>query len=203
MSPISGQITAAPHNSNYAALQNAINNLLTILAGGSSGQVLFGNGTTLTWAPATATAPTVIRTVGWATTALAWAANLAMLAPIEGIVTPTTITRIAFNLGVSSGNIDVGIYYTDDEVTWTRYFSTGSFASPGTGMQTKSIAAQTITPVTGRRWYFAIAADNGTITVNADGVMRLGVQKAASFVLPASITAVTAGVQGPAIVGLV
>lgn len=103
------------------------------------------------------------------------------------------VTKIGLAIGTSSGNLDVGVYYTDDESTFTRLFSTGSFASPGTGKQTKSFASQTITPVSGRRWFVALAPDNATVTFRS-GPWPIGsaYSKATSFPLPASLTTMTA-----------
>lgn len=42
-------IIAADHRNNYAAVQTEANGLLTILGAGVTGQVLKGNGTTVTW----------------------------------------------------------------------------------------------------------------------------------------------------------
>lgn len=48
------QVTASPHRNNYTGLQAAFNALRTILAGGTSGQVLqSAGGTTISWADQT------------------------------------------------------------------------------------------------------------------------------------------------------
>lgn len=47
---ISGTISASPHNSNYGAVQTAINSLIDALNDGAAGDVLGGVGTTLTFA---------------------------------------------------------------------------------------------------------------------------------------------------------
>lgn len=49
LSTIGGTISASPLNTNYTALQSAINDTLTILGGGTGGQALTGNGTTIAW----------------------------------------------------------------------------------------------------------------------------------------------------------
>lgn len=50
LATISGQIASAPVNSDFAALQTAVNQLITALAGGSSATpFLSGNGTTVTF----------------------------------------------------------------------------------------------------------------------------------------------------------
>lgn len=46
------QIVASEHRNNYSAIQQRVNDLLSILDDGVAGQVLTGNGTTLTWAAA-------------------------------------------------------------------------------------------------------------------------------------------------------
>lgn len=172
------------------------------LAGsGTASKTVFGDGT---WKELLA--PTHLG--AWtATNAFAPVANTAYLVPIANVMVPTTITRIGIAIGTSSGNLDLGIYSSDDESTFTKLFSTGSFASPGAGALLKTIAAQTLTPVAGRRWYWALAADNATITFANMGAITGGYKKAASFALPASLTAMSAPVfgtdLGPAIVGLV
>jgi hypothetical protein len=124
-------------------------------------------------------------------------ANQAYLIPIGNVMVPFTISRIAFYVASSSGNADVGIYYSDDESTFTRAFSTGSFALAG-GLNTKSFSTQALTPVAGRRWYYALAPDNGTATFlstnpgTTNNFVPFAYLKATSFVLPASITTATA-----------
>lgn len=43
------QILSADHRNNYAAIQTDVNSLITTLGGGVTGQVLAGNGTTVSW----------------------------------------------------------------------------------------------------------------------------------------------------------
>jgi hypothetical protein len=131
-------------------------------------------------------------------------ANTAYLIPIPNVTIPVSISRLGFFVDTQSGNMDLGIYYSDDEATFTRLFSQGSFAVPAAGAPTaKAIAAQTLTPVAGRRWYYAVAADNAVAKfygANATTVNNFAVGayfKAASFVLPASLTAMSAFATGP------
>lgn len=135
------------------------------------------------------------------------AANTAYLSPIQNIITPTTITRIAFGVGTASGNMDIGIYFSDDESTFTRLFAQGSFATPATGAIKKTVASTTLTPVAGRRWYWGFGCDNTTATFDHVGAVPPGYKKAASFPLPSSITGATALVRGtdvlPTMVGMV
>jgi hypothetical protein len=130
-------------------------------------------------------------------------ANTAYLIPIPNVTIPVSVTRLSFYVDTQSGNMDLGIYYSDDEATFTRLFSQGSFAVPAAGVQVKTIAAQTLTPVAGRRWYYGIAADNATARfygANPPTVNNFPVGaylKATSFVLPASLTAMSAFATGP------
>ena len=182
--------------------------LVSKLAAGSNGDVLKTVAGVPAWTASLATpvAPTMLSALNNDTATLALGANNAFLAPIPNVTVPTIISRITFLCTTSNGNIDVGIYYSDDEVTFTRLFAQGTFASPGTGMRTKTLsAAQTITPVTGRRWYFALATDSGTFAVRASNTgaglgLALGWTKATSFVLPASIATPTLA-QAPVMVG--
>jgi hypothetical protein len=124
-------------------------------------------------------------------------ANQAYLIPIPNVITTTTLTRLTYTVATDSGNMDLGIFYSDDEATFTRLFSTGSFTVPAAGNKTTTIAQQTITPVAGRRWYYGFAADNATafFGVQWDGGARAGVPgyfKITSFPLPSSLTSMTA-----------
>lgn len=119
-------------------------------------------------------------------------ANTAYLIPIRDLLIPFAFTRFSFVVGTSSGNMDLGIYSSTDELTFTRVYSTGSFATPAAGINIKTVATQTITPVTGTRFYIAIAVDNTTATFRALDSQGFAYSKAASFVLPASLTGMTA-----------
>lgn len=154
------------------------------------------------WVNATI-APTLLTTGAVGNRAVA-VANTAYLAMIPGVVTPTSISRLVFLITVVvAGNYDVGIFYSDDEATFTRVVSKGSTAQPAAGQIFASVGATTLTPVTGRRWYLALAlssastigwTDNGGI---ASGVIP-GFSKAASFPLPASLTGMTTAPTVPA-----
>ena len=125
-------------------------------------------------------------------------ANQAYLIPIPDVVAVATLSRLAFYVDTQSGNMDVGIYYSDDETTFTRLFAQGSFATPAAGLTLKAITAQTITPATARRWYYGIALDNATAALKgsnpgvANSFVPGGYFKATSFPLPASLTGMTA-----------
>jgi hypothetical protein len=122
------------------------------------------------------------------------AANTAYLAliPVTGAF---TFTRLACILTTTvGGNMDMGVYYSDDEATFTRLVSKGSVLNPGTGVAIFTVGSTTITPVTGRRWYFAVAASNTpTLVTNGSGPTTLswGVNKGSSFPLPSSLTGTT------------
>lgn len=142
-----------------------------------------------------AIAPWILPGLVQRTGAAALAANTAYLIPLTGLVVPTNISRFAFAIGTSSGNMDLGVYYTDDELTFTRVFSTGSFATPAANNQArKAFATQTLTPVANRGWYYAFAADNAVATfeIQSNGAGATTIQnvfsKAAQFPLPATIT---------------
>ncbi len=138
-------------------------------------------------------APAVVASWHTATGNTTGSANRAFLCPIGPILVPTSLTKISFNCVASASNWDVGIYYTDDESTFTKLFSTGSFAALGTGVQTKSFGAQVLTPVAGRRWYLAIATDSVTNTFRGTDP-NSGLKwyaKATSFALPSSLTGMT------------
>jgi hypothetical protein len=139
-------------------------------------------------------------------------ANTVYLVPIPNVTVPTSISRIDWGINtLVAGNYDVGIYYSDDDATFTLLGSKGSTAQPGAVAITTTIASQTITPVVGRRWYYALALSsastvNATGTGGGSGALVPGFNKAASFPLPGSLTAMTSGfadIQVPTINGRV
>lgn len=169
----------------------------------SGSNFLRGDGTWAAPTAATVIAPTHMGAFETGST-MAVVANQAYLFPLRDVVTTASFTRFMLRIGVSSGNLDLGVYYSDDESTFTRLTSTGSFASPGAGGQIKTITQFTITPVASRRWFIGFAADNATITVG-----RLGADifpgrylKATSFPLPSSLTGMTATTNDTIAVGI-
>lgn len=169
------------------------------LVAGSDGQVLTSTGGVPTWGAATgAIAPTHLAGMGSGGSSLAVVANTAYLMPISNVTVTTTLTRLTWALlSVVAGNYDVGIYSSDDEATFTRLASKGSTAQPAAGNIITTIATATVTPVAGRRWYYGIALSTASSveatnhsTIAAGGIP--GYTKAASFPLPASLTAMTA-----------
>jgi hypothetical protein len=112
-------------------------------------------------------------------------------------------TNVRFHIGTSSGNIDVGIY----DSSFTRLWSRGSFASPGTGSRTVGISAGTPTTLTltpGVYW-FALAADNTTVTFRGTSAQLVSksVTKGTSFPLPSSISSPSANTGSLAPCGLI
>lgn len=144
------------------------------------------------------TAPTHLPGMGSGGVNLNVVANTAYLMPIGNVVTTTPISRLSWGLLiVIAGNYDVGIYFSDDEVTFTRLISKGSTAIPVAGNIITSIASSVVVPVAGRRWYYALALSTASTveaaahsTAAAGGIP--GYTKAASFALPASLTGMTA-----------
>lgn len=109
-----------------------------------------------------------------------------------------TITGYRFLIGTSSGNLDVGIY----DSAFTRLWSRGSFASPGTGAREVLISAgsPTTLTLTPGLYYTAFAADNTTVTfvgVNqgVTGILKI---KATSFPLPSAISTPSDSTTGTA-----
>lgn len=158
---------------------------------------LAGDGSWVTPA-AGAVAPTFLAGMASGANNSAVVANTAYLMPINNVVTPTSISRIFWGLiTLVAGNYDVGIYYSDDEATFTRLVSKGSTAQPAAGAVISTVGATTITPVTGRRWFYAIALSTASsLAVAGSGGLNSqtipGYLKATSFPLPASLTGMTA-----------
>jgi len=104
-----------------------------------------------------------------------------------------SIAALKTYIGVSSGNIDLGVYRSvDNGGTLTRLASLGSTpAGTGTAVQTGVLSAM---PPDEDCW-LAVAVDNGTVTIWRTGINTAisaeqggALMKASSFPLPASIT---------------
>jgi hypothetical protein len=124
-------------------------------------------------------------------------ANTAYISPIENIYRRTFISKIIYVNAIVAGNMDIGIFWTDDEITFNKLYSTGSVPS-ATGVI--SIPVQTIVPVTGRRWSFVMTFNISNQPV-FETRMLIGYNIASTFPLPAVITGVTYNVNYPAIIG--
>ena len=111
--------------------------------------------------------------------------NDAFYMPID-VMGDMTITKIAFYIQTSSGNIDVGLYNSSG----TKLVSSGSTSSPGTGVQTITVAS---TDISAGQHYLALAVDNTTFkwgqTTGADTMATHMMQRETSdFPLPSSFT---------------
>src|SRR5215471_2723557 len=130
-------------------------------------------------------------------------ANLAWLLPIMGLSGPFTPSRILYCVATQSGNIDQGVYYTDDEITFTRLFSTGSYAVPaGPGLTVKAVVGVPLIPQPGRRFFIAQAVDNGTAAFVADAscsarMPYMSYSHGTSFPLPLTLTGCTGPANSP------
>ena len=165
--------------------------LVTKLAAGSSGQWLRTSSGIPTW---TVLPGPPILSPGPSGATVAGVANTVYLTELLGVFGDAfTMSKFLYVVSTQSGNMDLGIYYSDDLSTFTRLFSTASFAVPAVGKTTTSFAAQTIAPVAGRHWFFAVAVDNATAQFRAvDSNLTPAYSKATSFPLPASLSAMTA-----------
>jgi len=155
------------------------------------------------WTPLGASAsslipPTYVSDIVIANGQSALTANRAYLMPISFLVTPFTFSRVMRGIALNGGNTDLGVYYSDDEATFTRLWSSGSFVSPnGPNLHVLTIGTpQTLTPQIGRRWFTACSIDNGSAQVSVDSVsstrqMTPVFIKDTSFPLPAVLTAMT------------
>lgn len=120
-----------------------------------------------------------------------FSANAAYFSPMEALSADVTITQLIGSIGVQSGNIDAGIYEWDGS-TMTRIVSLGSTACPAAA--TRVVYNIADTPLyKGTRYFFAWAADNGTVTVSCtigNGTLSSTTtmySKTASFPLPATV----------------
>ena len=77
------------------------------------------------------------------------------------VPSPITISKAYFLIGVQSGNIAFAIY---DASSGGRLGTTGSFACPATGPNSRALTAA-VTLLPGVVYYRAYATDNNTVTV--------------------------------------
>lgn len=107
--------------------------------------------------------------------AAALAANRAYYLRVQG---GGTISKIAVQIGTSSGNICAAVY--QDAIVGglhcprTRIATTGSIASPGTGRRELSLGASVV--VRHGDWFY-LGADNATVTfqrLSLNGALALG-----------------------------
>ena len=124
-------------------------------------------------------------------------ANQANLVLVR-VAKPKSVTSLTILIGVSSGNVDVGIYSWDG-TTATRLSSSGTTAV-GTLNTTQTIAlGATVVLVPGVNYFFALAPDNATASFgrmgSADGDAGAygsrSVLKASSFPLPSTLTSLS------------
>jgi hypothetical protein len=191
----------APIWNGTAWVRSSVTNLsVGSIAPGTNGQYLQTSGGVTAWGSPPSIAPTHLAGMVSGTGFSTLAANTAYLVPVANFTNPSSVSRIYFAVGGTSGNVDVGIYYSDDELTFAKLFTTGSFATPAANtLAEKSFTTQSLAPVLGRRWYYALAPDNATATFevrNSGGTPQIGVPfftKATSFPLPTSISSATKG----------
>lgn len=110
------------------------------------------------------------------------------------------VNRFVVRIGVTSGNIDVGIYSPDGTggIAGTKLVSSGSTAASGSGTRQSITIAETTLAV-GVYWA-GIAADNATLTLAGNsraGAFLFAHSQATAFPLPSSATPV-AGTGGGA-----
>ena len=115
---------------------------------------------------------TILNNSGASAGSLAWpAANRAIYVPVL-IENPVTVLKMAVNVAVQSGNLDVGIY---DEMG-NRIVSKGSTAVGAAGLQTVDITDTTLNP---GLYFIAMCVDNTTasftrVPITTAEVLRMG-----------------------------
>lgn len=159
---------------------------------------------TYSWVPMDTPTPTSLARQEFLLPSLPWhytvansipGANTAFFAPVQPLTADVTVTQLIGSIGVQNGNVDVGIYSFDGS-TMTKVVSLGSTACPAAATRVAyNIADTALTK--GTRYYFAIAADNGTATVafsSGSAVLaptNIGYFKASSFPLPSTAASLT------------
>lgn len=120
-------------------------------------------------------------------------ANYAYFVRVRSI---PSIAALKVYIGTQSGNIDLGVYRSDDNgTTLVRLASLGSTgAGTGTSVQTGTLA---VNPPDDDCW-LALAVDNGTVTLWRTGTNTAisaeqggALMKASSFPLPASVSSLS------------
>lgn len=104
-----------------------------------------------------------------------------------------TVANASWQCSTSSGNLDFGIY---NEALTTKLGSTGSFASPGTGVRSQALTAP-VAMTAGNVYYLAFVSSSATLripTVLPPAAMGYGawnlygLQSSVALPLPASVT---------------
>ena len=93
-----------------------------------------------------------------------------------------TITGLRVRIGTSSGNVCVGLY----DASNNRLATSGSIASPGTGLRSLLFTSGAVISTAGR-YKVGIAADNTSVTFSAGGTVTVpgnGAMQATAFPLP-------------------
>jgi hypothetical protein len=105
------------------------------------------------------------------------AANRAYYCPVQ-LEYAVTVFQMSFQVGVQSGNFDIGIY----DFAGNRIVSKGSTAVPAAGLAPVDITDTTLAPGT---YFLALCVDNTTATIqrgaglNAETLRTCGVQQQA------------------------
>lgn len=142
-------------------------------------------------------------TPGWAvTTGALVSSNDAVFSPIVPLTANVTLASITIHVETPSGNIDIGIYEWDG-TTMSRIVSTGATDASGfSSNSTKTLDITNIPLYRGTRYFFAVAADNTTLSlgrfsgVTADTPSQsiesiVAFYKGSSYPLPATVTSLS------------
>lgn len=107
----------------------------------------------------------------------------------------TTATSLTYSVGAASGNVDLGIFTSTDNLNFTLLGSSGSTASAGTNANQTIALTANVNLVPGVNYWAAISSDNTTLTVaqisNASAVSVLSkavLSKASLFPLATFVT---------------
>lgn len=185
---------AAPVRNNFSAIQTLANAVVTLLSGGTAGQVLTASdASNVEWADATptqkvayVTGPKPMETA--AVTSTYETANAAILLPFT-IQADQTIAEIDFWPGSSqSGNYDLGVY----DSSGTRKVSKGSTAQSTLTANSLNKIAVTSTPLDAGLYYLAVVYDNATANLRTLASGDFGNafcrKVTSSFPLPSTLT---------------
>jgi len=94
------------------------------------------------------------------------AANTAYLSLIRPSA-PIRIVSLVVEIGGNFGNIDLGIFTSTDDATFTLLASTGPTTSVGTNSLQTIALTSAVTLPPGTSYWFAVSADNAIVTILA------------------------------------
>jgi hypothetical protein len=138
---------------------------------------------------------------GYPRTTAAVVANQAYLVPIENLYVPTFIDNLQVRTIAAAGNSDIGLFRSDDLITFTLIASSGSLATVGPGVHSKTFTRSLLTPIPGRKFFAAYVCNNAGTQIAMDdtaprGRIQTGLFPLATFVTSTGLSFPVASISG-------